>query len=74
MNLSKTRMLWIGKKKYCKERIACGRSLNCDSSNFILLGITFDLNLSTIPQIIYGNAILKIDNAIGAWKKDVGHH
>ena len=60
-------MLWIGKKKYCKERIACGGSLNWDSSNFTLLGITFDLNLSNIPQINYDYALLKIDNTIGAW-------
>ena len=62
-------MFWIGKKKYCKARTACGKSLNWDSSNFTLLEITFHFNLSTILQINYGNALLKIDNTIGAWKK-----
>ena len=61
MNLSKTKVIWIGKKKFCKEKLDCGKSLNWDSSNFSLLGITFDLNLSNIPQISYGNAILKIE-------------
>ena len=69
MNLSKTRMLWIGKKKGCKEKINCGRLLNWDSNNFSLLGITFDLNLSNIPLINYNNAIIKIENTIGSWKK-----
>ena len=69
MNLSKTRMLWIGKKKGCKEKINCGRLLNWDSNNFSLLGITFDLNLSNIPLINYNNAIIKIENTIASWKK-----
>ena len=69
MNLSKTRMLWIGKKKGCKEKINCGRLLNWDSNNFSLLGITFDLNLSNIPLINYNNAIIKIENTIVSWKK-----
>ena len=60
MNLSKTKVIWIGKKKFCKEKLDYGKSLNWDSSNFSLLGIIFDLNLSNIPQINYGNAILKI--------------
>ena len=69
MNLSKTRMLWIGKKKGCKEKINCGRLLNWDSNNFSLLGITFDPNLSNIPLINYNNAIIKIENTIASWKK-----
>ena len=69
MNLSKTRMLWIGKKKFCKEKLDCGKSLNWDNSNFSLIGITFDLYLSNIPQINFGNAILKIKKTIGSWKK-----
>ena len=69
MNLSKTKVIWIGKKKFCKEKLDYGKSLNWDSSNFSLFGIIFDLNLSNIPQINYGNAILKIEKSIGTWKK-----
>ena len=66
MNLSETRMLWIG-----KEKINCGKLLNWDSKKFSLLGITFDLNLSNIPLINYENAIVKIGNTVASWKKDV---
>ena len=64
-------MLRIFKKKYCKERIACGGSLNWDSSNVTLLRITFDLKLSNITQISYDDALPKINNTIGAWKKEI---
>ena len=61
MNSSKTKGILISQKKFCKEKLDCGNSLNWDSSNFSLLGITFDLNLSNIPQINYGNTMLKIE-------------
>ena len=60
MNLSKTKVIWIGKTNFCKEKLDCGKSLNWDSRNFSLLGITFDLNLSNIQHINHGNVILKI--------------
>ena len=69
LNLSKTKVIRIGKKMFCKEKLDCGKSLNWDSSNFSLLGITFDLNLSNISQINYGNTILKIEKTIGTLKK-----
>ena len=28
MNLSKTKVIWIGTKKSCKEKLDCGKSLN----------------------------------------------
>ena len=69
INLSKTKIVWIGKKKMSKEKLVCGRNLNWDSKQFELLGITFDVDLHNIPKINYKIALLKVDKMISLWQK-----
>ena len=69
MNLSKTKMLWIGKKRLCNDKINCGMKLNWDDKQFTLLGIDFDIDLQNIPHINYSKALLKVDESINAWRK-----
>ena len=69
MNMSKTKMVWIGKKKYSMEKLRCANSLNWGTNLFTLLGIDFDVNLQNIPALNYSKALIKVDEVISAWKK-----
>ena len=59
--MSKTKMLWIEKKRLCNDKINCGIKLNWDDKQFTLLGIDFDIDLQNIPHINYSKALLKVD-------------
>ena len=69
MNMSKTKMVWIGKKKYSMEKLRCADSLNWGTNLFTLLGIDFDVNLQNIPALNYSKALIKVDEVISVWKK-----
>ena len=69
INMSKTKMVWIGKKKYSMEKLPCASSLNWSTNLFTLLGIDFDVNLQTIPAHNYSKALIKVNEVISAWKK-----
>ena len=69
MNMSKTKMVWIGKKKYSMEKLRCASSLNWGTNLFTLLGIDFDVNLQNIPAHNYSKALIRVDEIISAWKK-----
>ena len=69
MNMSKTKMIWIGKKWYSQEKIQCGSFLNWGENLFTLLGINFDINLDNMPLLNYSRAIQNIDNIITTWMK-----
>ena len=69
MNMSKTKMVWIGKKKYSMDKLRCANSLNRGTNLFTLLGIDFDVNLQNIPALNYSKALIKVDEVISAWKK-----
>ena len=45
MNTTKTKV-WIGRKKYCREKINTSFNLEWGSTTFDLLGITFSVNLN----------------------------
>ena len=46
MNTTKTKLVWIGRKKYCREKINTSFNLEWGSTTFDLLGITFSVNLN----------------------------
>ena len=56
MNTSKSKMIWIGRKKYCKEKISYMEHLDW---NFNLLGLDFNVNLNLMPEINYQKAMEK---------------
>ena len=69
INFDKTQVIWIGSKKYCKD-IMCHRwKLNWGQSQFKLLGINFDVDLSKICDINYKEKIRKIESIIKTWRQ-----
>ena len=58
MNTSKSKMIWIGRKKYCKKKRYM-EHLDWSSENFNLLGLVFNVNLNLMPEINYKMAMKK---------------
>ena len=52
MNREKTKFLWIGWKKFSKEKLNVQGNLNWGNIYFNLLGIEFTTNLNEIPSKI----------------------
>ena len=69
MNTDKTKVIWIGRKKYSKDKLKSNYNLIWGNEEFELLGITFnvDLNLTTIKN--YQKALVKINECIKSWNK-----
>ena len=64
MNTEKTKIIWIGKKKYSKDKLLISAKLDWGSSEFNLLGIDFSVDLERIPQMNYTKALDKARNTI----------
>ena len=64
MNTEKTKIIWIGKKKYSKDKLLISAKLDWSSSEFNLLGMDFSVDLERIPQMNYTKALDKARNTI----------
>ena len=53
VNTEKTQIVWIGKKKHSKEKIACKSYTWTTVTNFKLLGIIFSVDLDKCPELNY---------------------
>ena len=60
MNTEKTKVIWIGRKKYSKDKLDVPIYLEWGCNNFTLLGINFDTNLDIMPEINYDKSLNKI--------------
>ena len=69
VNTDKTKLIWIGKKRFARDKIDTVESLNWGQTRFDLLGITFSVNLDEIPIINYEKAIAKSENILKTWSK-----
>ena len=70
INTSKTKMIWIGKKRQSKEKLKCTSLLSWGTKCFNLLGIEdFDTTLKRMSCLDYNEALIKVDKTISAWKK-----
>ena len=69
MNLDKTKVVWIGKKKYSQDTMCVKWGLEWGSSRFTLLGINFSVNLHEMELLNYGPRIKEIENIIKIWSK-----
>ena len=68
MNKEKTKVIWIGSKKHCKEKLNVTVNLEWGNTEFTALGLKFSTNLHDIPSLNYNNALQNIRSEINKWK------
>ena len=68
INLSKTQIVWIGSKKYSSEKPLNEMNFQW-TTQFKVLGIYFDVDLSKVPKLNYDKKLVKIKNIILQWSK-----
>ena len=62
MNATKTKLVWIGKRKYSREKLNVSSKLEWGSTTFSLLGIKFSVNLDDIPDLNYNSVLERVKN------------
>ena len=68
MNKEKTKVIWIGRKKFSKDKLKVSMDLNWGSSEFRLLGITFNVDLCKMPELNLENALIKANLELKKWQ------
>ena len=68
MNTEKTKLIWIGSKKHCKEKLNVSSKLHWGDSDFNLLGIDFSIELTQMPELNYEKAILRAKQTLNSWQ------
>ena len=68
MNTEKTQVVWIGKKKYCNEKLL-RLNLQWDTVCFNMLGLSFSVDLKECTEINFSKQITKICKIINNWNK-----
>ena len=61
MNTDKTKVIWIGRKKYSKDKFITNYNLIWGEEEFDLLDITFNVNLEITATKNYQKAPIKIN-------------
>ena len=61
-------MVWIGKKKHCKDKLKKGGFQWC-CTQFDLLGLTFSVDISKMIDLNFNAKILEIKELIKIWSK-----
>ena len=68
MNREKTKVIWIGRKKHSKDKLKVSVNLDWGKSEFVLLGITFNVNLAKMPETNLNSALNKAETQLKNWK------
>jgi hypothetical protein len=68
MNTSRTRVVWVGKKRYSNQIHCPDFKLDWSVCNFKLLGIYFSLDLSTMPHLNFGKKIIDVSKILQRWQ------
>ena len=69
MNTTKTKLVWIGKRKHSKDKLNMSSKLEWGTTTFRLLGIIFSVNLNEIPSLNYTPALEKSKKILLNWKR-----
>ena len=69
INMNKTKLVWIGRKKYSIDKIDVSYKLEWGIQQFKLLGIHFSVNLDEMPQLNYVKALEQCHKLLNSWKK-----
>ena len=67
MNMSKTKTIWIGRKRYSRDKINTTPMLTWGETEFDLLGLKFSVNLPQMIQLNYNKYILQAKDIIHHW-------
>ena len=68
MNSEKTKLIWIGSKLGTKKKLNVSNNLQWGNSQFNLLGIIFSCNLYEMPDLNYGQALVKAKYTLKSWE------
>ena len=68
MNTSKTKVVWVGSKKYSDLILCPDIKLDWSSSNFKLLGIEFSLELKAMTDLNFRKKIVDISKILKSWQ------
>ena len=68
MNSEKTKLIWIGSKLGTKEKLNVSNNLQWGDSQFNLLGIIFSCNLYEMPDLNYGQGLVKAKYTLKSWE------
>ena len=68
MNKEKTKIIWIGRKKFSKDKLAVSVKLDWGYTEFTLLGLNFSVDLSKMLELNYSTTITKMLKEIKTWK------
>ena len=69
INTNKTKLVWIGRKKHCKEKLKVTNRLEWGITRFKLLGISFSVDLEEIPTLNYSSALEQCKKLLTNWRK-----
>ena len=69
VNTDKTKIVWLGKKKFSRDKIHTAQKLDWGTTEFNLLGLTFSVNLREIPALNYEPAMIRAKETINRWKR-----
>ena len=68
VNTDKTKLIWIGKKRYSRDKFDTNRNLLWGNTQFRFLGIEFSVDLSEMIGLNYTAAICQTKQTLNAWK------
>ena len=68
MNISKTKAVWIGSKKYSNDVLCPDLMLNWSQNDFKVLGINFSINLDSMIDINFKTKVKEISSLLKSWQ------
>ena len=69
MNTNKTKVIWIGRKKYSKDKLQVSVDLEWGTTHFNLLGIIFSVDLNEMITLNYSKALENSKKTLSFWNK-----
>ena len=69
MNKEKTKLVWLGRKKHSREKLAVDSNMHWGITEFTLLGIDYSVELDIIPIINYKKILKSVTTEIEKWSR-----
>ena len=68
INTDKTKLVWIGKKRYSKDKLDIKEDFIWGATEFSFLGIMFSVNLSKMVDLNFELVAFEIETIVNRWK------